>query len=241
MPEQVLLRFYLTNFVQWHHQPLYEALAENARHRGLSGATVLKGIMGFSMRGGKLLRERALAFANQLPVIVEIIDRGEAIADFVREIEPMLEGAMLTFEGARVLARRARTDEPGAAPLVPLESRPQTEAPWMELGEKGMLLRLFFGDEDHDSETGKPLYEALVLRAREAGLAGATVLRGQMGFGKHSRLHTAHVLALSQDLPIVIEIVDSEDKINAFLPVVDELVREGLVTIEEVRVVKYSG
>jgi PII-like signaling protein len=109
----------------------------------------------------------------------------------------------------------------------------------MKIPEQGTLLRIFVGESDELG--GKPLYEALVLRARERHLAGATVFRGIMGFGKHSRVHTAKWVALSTDLPIVIEIVDSEEKIRAFLPVVDEMVREGLVTLEKVKVIKYAA
>ena len=105
--------------------------------------------------------------------------------------------------------------------------------------EDGYLLRIFLGESDkHD---GKPLYEWLVLKAREAGLAGATVLRGIEGFGAHSRLHTAKILRLSEDLPIVIEIVDSRDKIEAFMPVVDQAVVEGLATLERVQVRLYRS
>jgi uncharacterized protein len=89
--------------------------------------------------------------------------------------------------------------------------------------------------------TGQPLYEAIVLKAREMGLAGATVLRGPMGYGAHSHLHTAKILRLSEDLPVLIEIVDKEDKINAFLPELDKMVNDGLVTLERVRVIKYQG
>src|SRR4030095_6176232 len=105
--------------------------------------------------------------------------------------------------------------------------------------DNGVLLRIFIGESDKDPESGRALYEGLVRRAREAHLAGATVLRGAMGFGRHSRIHTAKFLELSVDLPILIEIVDAEEKIDAFLPVVDELVTEGLVTLEAVRIVRY--
>jgi len=105
--------------------------------------------------------------------------------------------------------------------------------------EDGVLLRIFIGESDrHD---GAPLYEAIVRAARAASLAGATVLRGPMGFGARSRLHTAKILRLSEDLPVVIEIVDSEPKIDAFLPTLDGMVREGLVTLERVRVLKYRA
>lgn len=109
----------------------------------------------------------------------------------------------------------------------------------MTLPENGKLLRVFIGESDRWHH--RPLYEAIVLKARELGLAGATVLRGPMGFGAHSRLHTAKILRLSVDLPMVIEIVDSEEKINQLLPHLDEMVAEGLVTIEDVKVLRYRA
>ena len=102
---------------------------------------------------------------------------------------------------------------------------------------EGYLLRVFLGESDKRGHV--PLYEAVVLKARESGLAGATVLRGLMGYGSHSVLHTAKVLRLSEDLPMVVEIVDSLEKIEGFLPVLDDLVPEGLVTLEKVRIIRY--
>ncbi len=107
----------------------------------------------------------------------------------------------------------------------------------MTLPEEGMLLRIFIGEADR--HRGRPLYEAIVLKARELGLAGATVLRGVMGFGAHSRLHTAKVLRLSEDLPIVVEIVDTEANLRKLLPWLDEVVEEGMVTLEKARVLRY--
>jgi PII-like signaling protein len=107
----------------------------------------------------------------------------------------------------------------------------------MHLPTDSFLLRIFLGESDrHD---GDPLYETIVLKAREAGLAGATVLRGAMGFGASSRLHTSKILRLSADLPLIIEIVDTEEKINAFLPTLDCMMGGGLVTLEKVRVIHY--
>ena len=105
--------------------------------------------------------------------------------------------------------------------------------------EEGKLLRIFIGESDRWEH--KPLYEAIVLKAREIGLAGATVLRGPMGFGANSRLHTAKILRLSEDLPIIIEIVDTEPQIQRLLPLLDEMVKEGLVTLENVQVIRYRG
>ena len=109
----------------------------------------------------------------------------------------------------------------------------------MTIPEDGYLLRSFLGESD--KHEGQPLYEWLVLKAREAGLAGATVLRGIEGFGAHSRLHTAKILRLSEDLPIVVEIVDSLEKIEAFMPVVDHAIDEGLATLERVKVRFYRS
>ncbi|WP_025323077.1 DUF190 domain-containing protein [Deferrisoma camini] len=107
----------------------------------------------------------------------------------------------------------------------------------MTLPEDGMLLRIFIGEAD--KHHGRPLYEAIVLKARELGLAGATVLRGVMGFGAHSRLHTTKVLRLSEDLPIVVELVDTEENLQRLLPWLDEVVEEGMVTLEKARVLRY--
>ena len=108
----------------------------------------------------------------------------------------------------------------------------------MHLPEDAVLLRIFIGESDRYQH--RPLYEAIVLKARELELAGATVLRGPMGFGKSSHLHTAKILRLSMDLPIVIEIVDTAQKINAFLPVLDEMMGGGLVTLERMKVIRYQ-
>ncbi len=107
----------------------------------------------------------------------------------------------------------------------------------MELPEEAQLLRIFIGESDHYGH--RPMYEVVVEEARKRGLAGATVTRAIMGFGKNSRMHTAKILRLSEDLPVVIEIVDRTDRIQAFLPVLDPMIGDGLVTLETIRVVFY--
>jgi hypothetical protein len=109
----------------------------------------------------------------------------------------------------------------------------------MKIPEDGYLLRIFIGEADHWQ--GKPLYEAIVVKARELHMAGATVLRGPMGFGARSRMHTAKILRLSEDLPLIIEIVDGKEKIDELMPHIDEMVQEGLVTLERVQVIKYRA
>lgn len=109
----------------------------------------------------------------------------------------------------------------------------------MKLEGKGKLLRIFIGESD--TWHGRPLYEAIVRKAREAGLAGATVIRGIEGFGAKSHLHTSRILRLSEDLPLVIEMVDTEERISAILPELDEMIAEGLVTLEAVEVIAYRA
>mgnify|MGYP001063297367 FL=1 len=109
----------------------------------------------------------------------------------------------------------------------------------MQIPQDAALLRIFTGETDRAD--GKPLYEAVVLKAREVGLAGATVIRGPMGFGHSSHLHTSKILRLSEDLPVIVENMDDEAKINTFLPVLDKMMGSGLVTIEKVKVLRYGN
>jgi uncharacterized protein len=108
----------------------------------------------------------------------------------------------------------------------------------MQIQRDAVLLRIFFGEDDRSGN--RPLHEAIVLKAREMKLAGATVLRGHIGFGHSSHIHTTKILRLSQDLPVVVEIVDSQAKIDGFLPVLDGMMSSGLVTIEKVQVLQYG-
>jgi PII-like signaling protein len=108
----------------------------------------------------------------------------------------------------------------------------------MQIPKEATLLRVFVGEDDRHGH--QPLYQAIILKAREMHLAGATVLRGPMGYGHSSRLHTAKILRLSEDLPVVVEIVDSEERINGFLPVLDGMMTSGLVTLEQVAVLQYG-
>ncbi|MBN2039209.1 MAG: DUF190 domain-containing protein [Spirochaetes bacterium] len=107
----------------------------------------------------------------------------------------------------------------------------------MKLPEQAYMLRIFIGENDHYKN--KPLYEQIVLKARELNLAGATVLRGILGFGASSKIHSSKILTISEDMPVVIEIVDTEENINRLMPFIDETVEEGLVTMEKMKIIKY--
>jgi PII-like signaling protein len=241
--EQVLCRFHLSNFAGHRDEPFYQWIVETARHDGLQGATVLKGIAGLRPNGAVLL-ESPWKLAQELPVIVEIVDTAPCIEALLAKVEPVFPEGAITLERAHVVIYRADGGRSAGTPLEAkvIESKDASaasEVRTMKLPEEGVLLRIFIGEGDREPGRDRPLYQAIVQRARDAHLAGATVLKGPLGFGKHSRVHSAKLLELSSDLPIVIEIVDAEDKVTAFLPVVDELVTEGLVTLEAVRVLKY--
>lgn len=245
--EQVLCRFQLSSLARHAGEPLYAWIVETARHEDLQGALVLRGIMGLRP-DGVVLREQTWAVSQDLPVIVEVVDGPRHVERLLARVEPAISQGTVTLERAHVVLYRG--GEPGAkardvAPrcdvVATQDASVALEVKTMKIPEEGVLLRVFIGESDREKGADRPLYEALVLRAREAHLAGATVLRGPMGFGKHSRMHAAKLLDLSTDLPIVVEIVDAEEKIRAFLPVVDELVAEGLVTLEAVRVLKYAA
>ncbi len=240
--EQVLCRFQLSNFIKHGMQPLYEWIVEAAHHEGLQGATVLKGVYGLRS-DGSVLEPHTWALAQESSVVVEVVDEPACIEALLTRVEPVFREGVITLERAHIfLYRTAARESTTLAKRAIIATQASSAAGGvrtMKLPEDGVLLRIFIGESDRDPQHEHPLYESIVRRAREAHLAGATVLRGPMGFGRHSRMHTAKLLELSTDLPIVVEIVDAEDKINAFLPVVDELVTEGLVTLEAVRILRY--
>ena len=245
--EQVLCRFHLSNLVRHGMEPLYQWIVETARHEDMQGATVLKGFMGLRA-DGTLLEENPWALTQEVPVIVEVVDGPRHVEKLLARVEPAMKDGAITLERAHVALYRG-----GEADLQPRDVAPRYdviatkdastawEVKTMKIPEEGVLLRIFIGESDREKGRDRPLYEAIVHRARESHLAGATVLKAPMGFGRHSRMHAAKLLELSTDLPIVIEIVDAEEKIRAFLSVVDELVTEGLVTLEAVRVIKYAA
>jgi PII-like signaling protein len=246
--EQVLLRVYLRSTDKRGWQTAAEALVERARRDGLAGATLLRGICGLDFTDGELLDRSAWSLAEHVPVIVELVDRAAAIIGFMPAVRETMPESTLTLERAHVMLYRH--DRASAAlgdlrrrlpvPVANLSTVPSAkDLAMIEGSVDGQLLRIFVGESD--SWHGEPLARAVVLKARELGLAGATVLRGVMGYGANSRMHSSRLLELSADLPVVIEVVDTTDQIELLLPFLDEAIPEGLVTIESVRVVRLGG
>lgn len=245
--EQTLLRVYLRNTDKYGLQTAAEAIVERAKKEGLSGAILLRGIAGLDF-AGQLLLTRPWSLVEHVPVIVEIVDSPQLIGSFLPLVAEMIPDGVVSLERAHVLlyrhsaagAAKAKQHLQVPSPVADLSTIPTAEDfPMMKLSEDGQLLRVFIGESD--MWQGEPLFRAIVLKARELGLAGATVLRGGMGFGAASRVHTSRLLDVSTDLPIVVELVDAADKIQSLLPFLDECVKEGMITIESVRVLKYRS
>ncbi|MGD0139038.1 MAG: DUF190 domain-containing protein [Tepidisphaeraceae bacterium] len=240
--EQVLLRIYLQSADRAPHVPTHQRIIKAARKEKLAGATVIRGILGAGYHG--IIQGSAWSIVQHVPVIVEIVDSAERIVKFVQgPLEQIMVGGMLTLERAAVMMYRQRKlDQPNAlhlaAALKPLSTMPAiSPGSHMKTQENGVLLRAFIGESDRFEH--KPLYEAIVRKTRELGLAGATVLRGTEGFGANSVVHKSALLEMSSDLPVVIEIVDTEEKIKLLLPHLETMVREGMITMEYVVILMY--
>jgi PII-like signaling protein len=240
--EQILLRIYLQSADRAGHVPTYQRIVKAARTQKLAGATVMRGIMGTGVRG--VISESKWSLSQCVPIIVEIVDGAEKIVPFVLgTLDRLMIGGMLTLERAAVMMYRQRgMDQPNslrlAGELKPLSTLPQFEpGSHMKVQEDGVMLRVFIGESDKHGK--KPLYEAIVEKTRELGLAGATVFRGSEGFGANSVVHKAALLEMSSDLPILIEIVDIEEKVKLLLPHLETMVKEGMITMEHVRILLY--
>lgn len=239
--EKVLLRIYMHSSDTYHLAPAYERVLQQAEKHKLAGVTVLRGIMGFGSRG--VIKPSAMRLVGDSPVILECVDDGEKLVTFFRDVtEKILHHGFATMERAAVVMYRRGNAPPAQAGLMgqikPLSTLPEVEGVLpMHTNFDGVLLRIFIGESDHYEK--KPLHEALLNKARELGLSGATILQGSMGFGAHSVVHSDKILAMSSDLPIVIEMVDSREKIETLLPHLDQMVAGGMITMEDVKVIAY--
>jgi PII-like signaling protein len=243
--EQVLLRIHLRNTDQSGWANAADALVERARRDDMAGTTLLRGIYGLDLNG-QLLESSRWSLVEHVPVVVEVVDSRPNIARFLPHALGIIPEGIITLERAHVMlyrhgsaaADKARMHLEVPGLIASLSTVPSEEDfAMMKMSEEGQLVRVFIGESD--TWHHEPLYRAIVMKARELGLAGATVLHGTMGFGAHSRVHTSRLLDLSTDLPVVVEIVDSAEQISKLLPFLDESVGEGMITVEGVRILKY--
>jgi PII-like signaling protein len=239
-----ILRVYSKAIEKWHGVPLYRAIVDAARRMHMAGASVFPVELGYGSH--RLLHDIASEYASfDIPVVVEVADAAERVAELVAEVENMVGEGLVTVSMARVHRYTHGSEhdvhglpafETGPPPHPRQVSREEGTVP-MKIEGEGKRMTVYVGSAD--TWKGRNLAVAIVEKCREMGLAGATVSRGVMGFGKHSVIHKAHLLGLSDDLPEKIEIIDQPDQIERLLPVIDPMIGGGLIVVEDVHVVRY--
>ena len=238
-PEASLLRVYSKAIEKWHSVPLYRAIVEAARSRHLAGASVFPVELGYGSH--RQLHDITNEYASfDIPIVVEIVDAAERIAELVAELETMVREGLVVVSPARVHRYSHASDpsEQRTGPPSPARRVSEEEGTThMKIEGDGKRMTVYVGSAD--TWKGRNLAVAIIERCREMGLAGATVSRGVMGFGKHSVIHKTHLLGLSDDLPEKIEVVDRPEEIDRVLPVIEAMVGGGLIVVEDVHVVRY--
>jgi len=209
----VKVSIYLSEGSTHHGAATYSSILDFLFFRGVSGATVLKGIAGFG--------------SDHLPLKIEFIETREKVDEIIGKLEDMAGSGMIELQETTV-AKPARISKPGTPPA----------SAHVRIEGKAQLMRIFIGESDQWQD--KPLHEALVRALRANDLAGVTVYRGILGYGAHRRVHKEKPLHLSHDCSIMLSIIDTEEKLRAFLPIVDKMVQEGLVVLSDVDIIKYA-
>lgn len=204
----------------------YSTVLDFLFFRGVSGATVLKGIAGFGA-DHHIHTSGSVELADRLPLKIEFIETEEKVNELLPKLEELVGSGMIELQETLV-AKPAQASKTKVAPV----------APHVRIEGKARMMQIYIGESDRWQ--GKPLHEALVRALRANDLAGATVHRGIMGFGAHGRIHKDKPFRLSQDATLTISVVDTEEKLKGFLPVIDEMVQEGLVVLSDVDIIKYA-
>jgi PII-like signaling protein len=239
-----LLRVYSKATEKSHGVPLYRAIVEAARRRHLAGASVFPVELGYGSH--RQLHDVASEYASfDIPIVVEIIDAFDRVAELVAELESMVGEGLVVLSQARVHrythgTEQVEADRPETAlgpPSHPGRLSGEEGMSQMKIEGEGKRVTVYVGSAD--TWGGSNLAVAIVEQCRKLGLAGATVSRGVMGFGKHSVIHKAHLLGLSDDLPEKIEVIDKPDEIERLLPVLDQMIGGGLIVVEDVHIVRY--
>jgi uncharacterized protein len=223
---------------QHRHRPLYVEIIQRARSSGMAGATALHGVAGFGA-SSRVHHEHTLRLSADTPVVVVIVDRPERIGQFASRLDELVVGGLVVRQPVEVVRGQSSNDNVGASAAIGWRAEQEGIGTHMRLQGTGKRLTIYCGEADRHHH--RSLAEAVVELAREEGVAGATVVRGIEGFGASSHLHTTRILSMSDDLPLVIEIVDRKDRILPILPRIDEMMGDGLVTLEDVEVSLYRA
>src|SRR6266545_4970666 len=211
----------------YHGKPVYEAIVEFLHRHNCAGATVTRAISGYG-HSGKVHEAHLFSITEDVPMRVEVVDSEQKINALLPWIYDMVDKGLIEVQDTEVIkhtTHQAETEESHAVKHEKLEGRAK-------------LLRIYVGEDDRWED--EPLHEAIVKKLRMMDIAGATVYRGLIGYGAQNRVHRSGFLGLSKDLPIMLSIIDTEEKIRGVLPVLDEMVDEGLIALSDVEIIKYT-
>ena len=217
---------YVSEGSKHHGVPVYSSILDFLFYRGVSGATVVKGIAGFGA-DHHMHSSSIVEISDHLPLKIEFIESQEKVNEIIGKLEEMAGSGMIEVQETTV-AKPAQVSKPKKA----------TPPEHLKMEGKAKMMRIYIGESD--LWKGKPLYEALVEAMRANDIAGVTVYRGILGYGAHRRMHKDKALHLSHDCSIMLSAVDTEEKLRALLPIVDQMVEEGLVVFSDVDIIKYS-
>jgi PII-like signaling protein len=217
---------YLSEGSKHHGVPTYSSILDFLFYRGVSGATVLKGIAGFGA-DHHMHAASIVEISDNLPLKIEFIESREKVNELLGKLEELAGTGMIEVQET-TLAKPAQISKP-KAPVLPAH---------LKMEGKAKMMRIYIGEADRWKD--KPLYNALVEAMRANDIAGVTVYRGILGYGAHRRMHADKTLHLSHDCSIMLSAVDTEEKLRLFLPLVDQMVEEGLVVLSDVDIIKYS-
>jgi len=218
---------YLGEDQQYHGQALYSAVLDYLFYRGVSGATVVRGIAGFGA-DHKMHTARILRLTENLPVKIEFVETPEKLQEILPKLHDMVGVGLIEAQDITILkpSHAKESDDPSS--LLPATKR----------AGKAKMMRIYIGENDKWRD--KPLYQALVESLRANDIAGVTVYHGILGYGANRRIHQQKTMTLSHDRPILLSIVDTEEKLRAFTPILDDMVTQGLVVLSDVDIVKYT-
>ena len=222
----VKVSIYLSEGSKHHGAATYSSILDFLFFRGVSGATVLKGVAGFGA-DHHLHSANLVDISDRLPMKIEFIETQEKVDELLGQLQDMAGSGMIELQETTVakVPEASKASRPRAAEHVKIEG-------------KAKLMRIYIGESDRWQD--KPLHEALVTAMRAHDLAGVTVYRGISGYGAHRRVHKEKPFHLSRDQSIMLTVVDTDEKLQAFIPVVDQMVQEGLVVLSEVDIIKYA-
>jgi PII-like signaling protein len=222
----VKVTIYLNEGATHHGVPTYSSILDFLFYHGVSGATVLRGIAGFGA-DHRIHSASIVEISDNLPIKVEFVESQEKVDELLAKLEELAGSGMIEIQETTV-----------AKPAQSSKQNKPTPAAHLKIEGKARMMRIYVGESDRWKE--KPLYKALVEAMRANDIAGVTVYRGILGYGAHARAHRDKPMSLSRDASVMLSVVDTEEKLRAFLPLVEQMVEEGLVVLSDVDIIKYA-